>query len=619
MANFVDELLVKIGLTGDREFRRQVKQTRQDTERETKKMGGAFGKLAGVVKLAIGGVVVSQIARATKAIVGFAEQQRVLASSSERLAKSIGQDYRQIEKAITKGMNGAISRIDALKFSNQAILLGLPVTAGAMEELSRTALRLGRAMNLGPTASLESLVVGIGRQSKLWLDNLGIIVDTEAIYKKLAATQGVAVEQLSDAEKKLAFFNATMDAARTKSQTLGEVSQSVGEKWAALSANAQNLGATIGEKLIPVLSVAIDQLNKFIKNADRAVPGAHLYASLTGAPGALMDMITPNAGKLHARALLKDAPGIAKRAPTTRLYPVSSPALGPQQLLRHRDPEADARVARMARDVNAGPASASRQVKDRFGRVIQDRDGSMNLQPVLDGAVQEGYEKNDSGEWVKKRFVEAAEVGKKEFVEMADTMGESLDSNLMRMEAQMQALGLKGKGIFGGVANIRAGLGSLGVGGGDSKLAKSISSLTGQIAGVGQVVGGAMALASFMGIGGPSLQEQLKGKSNAELREIAQGEGGPFGFKAGAAEVARQELGQRQKTGSQTVSGTVTTLTDMTGKMMLSEISSQHSLQRQYLPYLARLESIDINMRAMAGGGVSADTYTRNRSAVGVG
>jgi hypothetical protein len=191
---------------------------------------------------------------------------------------------------------------------------------------------------------------------------------------------------------------------------------------------------------------------------------------------------------------------------------------------------------------------------------------------------------------------------------------------MRNIELQMQAMGLKGAGIFGGIAGMRAGASSLGIGSGQNQTLKALGDLTGKIAGVGQIVSGALGIAQAFGIGGPSVATQIKGADDATLREMAARGQTASGFGANVqrhyADLAGAELASRRTSGSQTVSGTVTTMTDVTGRNMLAEIGAMNSASQKYLPYL---EEIAANTRAIASGGISAMTATRTRNAAGVG
>ena len=66
------------------------------------------------------------------------------------------------------------------------MILGVTKNTDEMAEMFDIAQRLGRALGVDAAHSVESLITGIGRQSRLMLDNIGIIVDSEKAYESYA-------------------------------------------------------------------------------------------------------------------------------------------------------------------------------------------------------------------------------------------------------------------------------------------------------------------------------------------------------------------------------------------------------------------------------------------------
>ncbi|MHC5034283.1 MAG: hypothetical protein ACYTFZ_04545 [Planctomycetota bacterium] len=148
---------------------------------------------------------------------------------------------------------GLVSDFDLMKSANLAMTLGIADTQAEFEELTRGAVLLGNSLGLDAVQALDSLMTGMGRQSKLMLDNLGIIVDTEQAYKDYAEELGVTTAELDDNQKKLAFNAATVDALRSKVEELKTETMSMGQAWQA----AKNL-----------LSNAFDSVVTAIGNAE---------------------------------------------------------------------------------------------------------------------------------------------------------------------------------------------------------------------------------------------------------------------------------------------------------------------------------------------------------------
>ena len=105
--------------------------------------------------------------------------------------------------------------------------------------------RLGRALGRDTASSVESLITGIGRQSRLMLDNIGIIVKADDAHQAYAEALDITVDELTDADKKQAFLNATMDAARSKVALLGDEVLTAENSFNALKASTADLAVEI--------------------------------------------------------------------------------------------------------------------------------------------------------------------------------------------------------------------------------------------------------------------------------------------------------------------------------------------------------------------------------------
>ena len=97
------------------------------------------------------------------------------------------------------------------------------------------------------------MVTGLGRQSKLMLDNLGIMIDTGKVNDEYAESIGKTASQLTDQEKKIAFTNAAMESAQELVDMLGDEQLSTKDKAAQLTTAIDGLVLSLGEGLIPIL------------------------------------------------------------------------------------------------------------------------------------------------------------------------------------------------------------------------------------------------------------------------------------------------------------------------------------------------------------------------------
>lgn len=189
-------------------------------------LSGTFGQFTAANLVATG---ISALTSTVSEFIAKGAQLRGVQASFERLASAAKQSSGDILGSMRTATRGLVSDIDLMLGANKALLLGLPVTSQSMGDLATAATTLGRAMGQDATKSLDDLIVALGRSSPLILDNLGLSVKVGEANEQYARKLGKTAEALTDAERKTAFYEAAMEAARKKTAELGEQSKTLGE------------------------------------------------------------------------------------------------------------------------------------------------------------------------------------------------------------------------------------------------------------------------------------------------------------------------------------------------------------------------------------------------------
>lgn len=181
-------------------------------------------------------------------------------TSFHNLAQSQGNDANEMLKNMQKLSAGTISNMELMKQANQGALLGLPVKRfGEMLNIARSAARAtGQSMQF----MLQSIVTGLGRQSKLMLDNLGIIIKQEDANKAYAKSLNIVGRQLTEAERKQAFINEALRIGNENVKKAGTGSLTLSEMMDKITASSENLVIALGQRLGPVFEPIIFGLSK---------------------------------------------------------------------------------------------------------------------------------------------------------------------------------------------------------------------------------------------------------------------------------------------------------------------------------------------------------------------
>ena len=181
----------------------------------------------------------------------------------DNLAYASGFSADALQK-LKSATDGTISSMELMQQANNAMLLGIFESEDQMAEMFDSAQRLAQALGKDARFGIESLVTGMGRQSKLMLDNVGIMVKVEDAYKKLAKQRNTTVANLSDEQKKQAFVNEAMRQATTLVKDLGEEEYNSLMISQQFTTSTQELQVAIGEFLNPEIVTATENLTKFV-------------------------------------------------------------------------------------------------------------------------------------------------------------------------------------------------------------------------------------------------------------------------------------------------------------------------------------------------------------------
>ena len=188
-----------------------------------------------------------------------AEQQK---QAFKNLAASLGRSADKIIEDLRRMSGETMSTSHIMEKASQAMILGIdPTKLAKMMEISRAS---ARAFGKDVGFMFESIAVGVGRQSKLILDNLGIIVSAGDAYEKYAKTLGKSAKELTEMERKQAFLNATLEAGERILQQIDTSTMTNLEKMQKLKAGWQDLAEKIGQSLWLVLGFIQGFMNQII-------------------------------------------------------------------------------------------------------------------------------------------------------------------------------------------------------------------------------------------------------------------------------------------------------------------------------------------------------------------
>ncbi len=209
---------------------------------------GAAGAVAGAIGLAK--AIKDTSRESAEAAANFNAQL----AGINNLAAGYGQSGTAIRAAMRNASQGVLSESAIILGANQALLLGVAQTPKQFEEITRTALILGRTMGLTATQSIEQFNTALGRGSTQILDNFGVSARAvnDEIERLSQAQFGVPAAELETAQRQALFLEAALKVAGEAAATIGEEAITAAGDFDRLTASAENLKIAFGEATLPL-------------------------------------------------------------------------------------------------------------------------------------------------------------------------------------------------------------------------------------------------------------------------------------------------------------------------------------------------------------------------------
>jgi hypothetical protein len=169
---------------------------------------------------------------------------------------------------LSNAAQGTLSQADLIKNASRAMLLGIP--ADEMIELMEIAAASATAMGISTTVAFDKITLGVGKQSKLVLDEVGIVLSLTEVYKEYAAELGKSTDLLTAAEKQTALLNAVQEQGAGRVEAFRDAMDKANltqQRFTAEWANFTNFAGKVLNKALAgiasLLAVSVHRIISF--------------------------------------------------------------------------------------------------------------------------------------------------------------------------------------------------------------------------------------------------------------------------------------------------------------------------------------------------------------------
>lgn len=302
-------------------FRRQGQNEIKDAVNDLKGLDNAAGMLSqGLAGLAAGAGIagIVQVVRELDELGRRGAVFEQLGSVLDAFTAKMGTSSQAMIGAAQRAAQGTISQYELILNANRALQFEVAKTPEAFAKLVELSTALGRAQGVSDTQALEFLTTGLARESRLILDNLGLIIDTDKATAAYAATIGKTADQLSSAERKTALLNAAFEQGQSAIEANRNAAESAATQYERLDANTQNLKDILGQLIAQNSAGFIKSLADALGEANDVLSGeGDLPNWLVGLGAGIQGLADSMGGATPATALLKavlDALGLSIQA-----------------------------------------------------------------------------------------------------------------------------------------------------------------------------------------------------------------------------------------------------------------------------------------------------------------
>jgi len=234
----------------------------KNSAKNTKTVGAGFTKLG----LTMGGLVT---ATAALGIAMKALEFKDMAADAEQSADAFDRIFTDMgvnaEEAFLKIKESSKNLIPDSAIKQSAVTaasLGVPIEK--LAELMEVARVKAREMGTDAQSAFNDLAVGIGRGSPMILDNLGLTIKLDDANKKLAASLGKTVAELTKEEKALALTNEVIAAGAESVKRYSNAELTAKQRTQQFDASVVKLKEKIGGALLPAMNSLTESTTAFI-------------------------------------------------------------------------------------------------------------------------------------------------------------------------------------------------------------------------------------------------------------------------------------------------------------------------------------------------------------------
>lgn len=214
---------------------------------------------AGALGIATGGAeALQQLIQLNQEATSLALNAETIGTAFERATQRAGVSGDAFLDQLRQASRGTVEETQLMLDANRALGLGVGRDIQEVADLLAIARQRGKDFGIGTSEAFDRIVLGLGKAEPEILDELGILIDANRVYKDYAASIGTSANELTKQQKVQAVTNEVLrqnqgriaENARAELDSADQFAQARAVRAAALTRIGQaTMPATTGATL----------------------------------------------------------------------------------------------------------------------------------------------------------------------------------------------------------------------------------------------------------------------------------------------------------------------------------------------------------------------------------
>lgn len=247
---------INIGTKGVIGAERVVKGAAANMERDLNRVGKGVGGLTEQFRkfdsflgasFAIGAAV--GVGKMVLELGKASAQAELTEKSFEQLAQGVGANADAMLEGMRKASRGVITDSALILGANRAIASNVADTGAEMNQILEIARATGQAFGFTTADAFDKIVRGVGKLEPELLDELGIMVRLDQVFRSYAASLGTTAEKLTEAQRRQALLNEVIRQSQDEvDAAAGSIGNSA-DKYERMNVATEKLAKSFGDLL----------------------------------------------------------------------------------------------------------------------------------------------------------------------------------------------------------------------------------------------------------------------------------------------------------------------------------------------------------------------------------